>query len=127
MVDIMVDTGEVHGNIVAFVEMARVVAAPAGEQRAWLEAEGGPPVEEITLYFDDLVHAARAANGGRFSVGVEGRLAAVWAVFDAMAGPKGPWDPEDLDRSPRWSEVRRAAADLLLTLRNTPLWSGYPE
>ncbi|GAA1079746.1 hypothetical protein [Nocardiopsis metallicus] len=77
--------------------------------------------------FDDLAHAARAASGGRFSVGVEGRLAVVSSVFDAMAGPEGPWDPEDLDRSPRWAEVRRAAADLLRNLQDTPLWSGYPE
>lgn len=97
------------------------LAAPADEQRAYLESLGtGALADELALEFHDDLLAVMGSAGPKLRDSAAMR--AVAEVDDALRNMSGPanerlWRPEGLRTAKEWAALRRSAAAALKRLR----------
>ena len=106
--------------LVQLVRTLRNLASEPEAQKAFLASLGtAGSNDELALEFDDiyrpLVHQFAQLNVPHSTVD---KLARLDGLLDEMSGPQHHelWEPDALQTSERWAEVRRLAADVVSDL-----------
>ena len=105
-------------SLANLVRSVAILALPAGDQTAWVEALGvGPVVDELALELGDgaLLAEPSFVEAGWLGSDVLPPLRALDALLGDISGPDnaGLWDVSSLESSQRWAEARERAKEVL--------------